>query len=71
MMPRRAAKVGAGVHFWGSAEQQVRLLKRGANLLIHSADITLFQKHLRTELEAIKKASGLCNETGETRSDMI
>ena len=67
----RAAKVGAGVHFWGSAEQQVRLLNLGANLLIHSADITLFQKHLRSELEAIKKAAGLYDETGEARSDII
>jgi 2-keto-3-deoxy-L-rhamnonate aldolase RhmA len=66
----RAAKVGAGIHFWGSVEQQVSMLKLGANLLIHSADITLFQKHLRTELEAIKKAAGLCSATGEARSDI-
>jgi len=60
----RAANVGAGIHFWGGLEQQVRFLKLGANLLIHSADITLFQKHLRAELEAIKKASGLAGPAG-------
>ena len=65
----RAANVGAGIHFWGSMEQQVRFLNLGANLLIHSADITLFQKHLRTELEAIKKAAGLCSATGEAWAD--
>ena len=66
----RAAKVGAGIHFWGSTEQQVRMLQLGANLLIHSADITLFQKHLRIELEAIKKAAGLCGTTGEAGADV-
>jgi 4-hydroxy-2-oxoheptanedioate aldolase len=59
----RVAGVGAGIHFWGSLEQQVRFLKLGANLLIHSADILLFQKHLRIELDAIKKASGLAGPT--------
>ena len=64
----RAANVGAGVHFWGTLEQQVRFLKLGANLLIHSADITLFQKHLRAELEAIKQAAGLRSATGEAQA---
>jgi 4-hydroxy-2-oxoheptanedioate aldolase len=55
----RAAGVGAGIHFWGDVEQQVRFFRLGANLLIHSADITLFEKHLRRELAAIKHAAGL------------
>ena len=33
----RAAGVGAGIHFWGTVEQQVHFLRLGANLLIHSA----------------------------------
>ncbi|MHC4745681.1 MAG: HpcH/HpaI aldolase family protein [Planctomycetota bacterium] len=61
----RAAGVGAGIHFWGNVEQQVRFLKLGANLLIHSADITLFQKHLGAELGGIKKAAGLKGGAGE------
>jgi len=65
-----AANVGAGIHFWGEIKQQVRFLKLGANLLIHSADIILFQQHLRTELEAIKKAAGLSGATGEAREDI-
>ena len=51
--------VGAGIHFWGDVEQQINFLHRGANMLIHSADISLFQKHLRAELAAIKSASGI------------
>ena len=51
-------------------DQQLRFLKLGANLLIHSADILLFHKHLRTELEAIKKAAGVCSSTDDAREDI-
>jgi 4-hydroxy-2-oxoheptanedioate aldolase len=40
-------------------ESQARYLRCGANLLIHSADLTLFQKHLRRELAAVKQAAGI------------
>lgn len=55
----RAAGVGAGIHFWGSVEQQAHFLKLGANLLIHSGDILLFQRHLKAELKAVKQSAGL------------
>ena len=55
----RAAGVGAGIHFWGDVEQQTHMFKLGANMLIHSADILLFQKYLHADLEAIRKAAGL------------
>ncbi|MCK5173150.1 MAG: aldolase [Planctomycetes bacterium] len=66
----RAANIGAGIHFWGSMAQQVRFLKAGANLLIHSADILLFQKHLCSELKAIKKAAGLGSSTDDARENV-
>ncbi len=55
----RAAAVGAGIHAWGTVEEQARFLRLGANLLIHSADVMLFRKHLRQELEAVKRAAGI------------
>lgn len=50
----RAAGIGAGIHFWGSIDDQRRWLELGANLLIHSADIMLFQKHLTRDILAIR-----------------
>ncbi|MEM7475602.1 MAG: aldolase/citrate lyase family protein [Planctomycetota bacterium] len=50
----RAAGIGAAIHFWGTADQQLRLIELGANMLIHSGDIMLFQKHLQAELNAVK-----------------
>ncbi len=55
----RAAGVGAGIHFWGTPEEGARFLQLGANVLVHSADISLFQKHLRLELAAIKRSAGV------------
>lgn len=52
----RTTGIGAGIHFWGETGQQVRFLKLGANMLIHSADLTLFRKHLRIDLRAIRSA---------------
>ena len=66
----RAAGVGAGIHFWGETKQQARLLSMGANMLIHSADILLFKKHLRNELEAVRKAAGLDGATSAGGPDI-
>jgi 2-keto-3-deoxy-L-rhamnonate aldolase RhmA len=66
----RAAGVGAGIHFWGEIEQQAHFLKLGANLLIHSADITLFKKHLEADLRAIRQAAGLVPETRGARAEI-
>lgn len=55
----RAAGIGAGIHFWGTPEQHAHFLSLGANFLIHSADISLFQKHLRLELAEVKALAGL------------
>lgn len=55
----RAAGVGAGIHFWGTTDDAIRFRKLGANMIIHSADISLFQKYLRLELAEIKMGAGL------------
>ena len=52
----RFAGLSAGIHFWGTVEQQARFIEMGANLLIHSADILLFKKYLTSEMKAIKAA---------------
>ncbi len=67
----RAANVGAGIHFWGGVEQQTRFLKFGANMLIHSADISLFQKHLRLELDAIRAAAGITESASGLHTTLI
>ncbi len=67
----RAANIGAGIHFWGDVSQQTRFLRLGANMLIHSADISLFQKHLRLELEAIRSAADIAPDASASSTTLI
>lgn len=50
----RLAKIGAGIHFWGDLKQQARFIELGANMLIHSADITLFQQALQHDISVLR-----------------
>jgi 4-hydroxy-2-oxoheptanedioate aldolase len=43
----------------------------GANLLVHSADISLFQKHLRLELDAIRAFAGGSAPTSAVRVPIV
>lgn len=54
----RANNIGAGIHFTGAPEKQVEFLDAGANMIIHSADISLFARYLREDLRRIKDAIG-------------
>lgn len=67
----RKADVGAGIHFWGDIDQQANFLNLGANMLIHSADITLFEKYLATEIKAIRNAAGLESSTDDDPTTTI
>ena len=49
---------GAGMHFWGAVDQQVRFLEMGCNFMIHSADLLLVRDHLTSELNAIRQRLG-------------
>jgi len=67
----RAAGIGAGIHFWGSIDDQRRWLAMGANLLIHSADIMLFQKQLTMDLQAIRRSEQQQDDTNSGMTVVI
>jgi 2-keto-3-deoxy-L-rhamnonate aldolase RhmA len=52
------AGLGAGIHvFYGdSMEQEIRWAQMGANLIVHSIDISAFRTTMRAELDRIKGA---------------
>ena len=56
----RARNVGAGIHmcYPDPREQEIKWIKGGANFVVHSADIKLFQSVMRNEIDNIKKAVG-------------
>ena len=50
----RAHGVGAGVHYWWGIEDELRWVKAGANLIVHSGDIALFADTLRADLKRFR-----------------
>ncbi|MCY4779420.1 aldolase/citrate lyase family protein [Sphingobacterium sp. UT-1RO-CII-1] len=56
----RERKIAVGVHFSLEVERQLRWVKVGANLVIHSFDVALFSQRLCNDIFFIK------NEMGDT-----
>jgi len=52
----RAKGLGVGIHFSEGAELQIKWAKAGANIIMHSSDITLFQQRLKGDIAAIRHA---------------
>ena len=57
----RAAGKGAGIHyaFDNALEYQEKWMKQGANIVLHSSDIYLYQQTLTRDLTRLKKAAGV------------
>ena len=54
----REKGLGVGIHFSQEAELQIKWAKAGANIIMHSSDIALFQQRLKDDLTAIRSALG-------------
>ena len=54
----RARNVAAGIHFWENMEQEIEWAKAGANLIVHSGDITIFGRALREDLTKMRAVLG-------------
>jgi 4-hydroxy-2-oxoheptanedioate aldolase len=54
----RQRGIGAGIHYSGDPKTQIEFAQLGANMIIHSSDIVLFTKHIRLELDSIRRAVG-------------
>ena len=54
----RAKGLAAGIHFPAHPEYQIKWVKEGANIVLHSSDMRLFSQKLSEDLSSIKKAVG-------------
>ncbi len=57
---RKARKhgCGAGLHWWKGVHDETAWAQAGANLIMHSTDITLVAQHLQSELNALRLVLG-------------
>jgi 2-keto-3-deoxy-L-rhamnonate aldolase RhmA len=60
----RSKNIGGGIHVTYSAgfDKEIEWAKKGANLIIHSADFIAFQLTMSREITAIKEALGSINQ---------
>ena len=54
----RNKNVGAGIHFWRGIDQEIEWAKAGANLMMHSGDISAFVQVMHREIGEIREALG-------------
>ena len=50
--------LAVGIHFSESPERQVKWMKEGINIVIHSSDFALFYQRLKADISTIKTAHG-------------
>jgi 4-hydroxy-2-oxoheptanedioate aldolase len=52
----REKDLSAGIHFSQEPELQIKWAKAGANIIMHSSDMALFQQRLKADITAIRHA---------------
>ncbi|MCP4261976.1 MAG: aldolase [Planctomycetes bacterium] len=67
----RGKGLGAGIHFSEGAEIQIKWAKAGANIIMHSSDIALFQQRLKQDLTDIRCALGEEDNDSKNEKDII
>ena len=67
----RARNVSAGVHFWGNLAQEIEWAKCGANVFLHSADVSLFTQALHSDLKEARAALGDEQEQGGHKIEAV
>jgi 2-keto-3-deoxy-L-rhamnonate aldolase RhmA len=58
----REHRVGAGIHFWLSLDQEIAWARAGGNLVMHSSDITIYSRALKADVNHLRQA--LATESG-------
>ncbi len=56
--------LAVGIHFSEAPERQIRWMKEGVNLIIHSSDLAMFSQRLQFDMNTIKQAAGEKSRTG-------
>jgi 4-hydroxy-2-oxoheptanedioate aldolase len=63
--------LAVGIHFSESPERQVRWIKEGVNLVIHSSDLAMFSQRLQHDMKVIKQSAGGRIDSGDSTGDVI
>ena len=64
----RENNIAVGIHFSDSPDRQVKWLKAGTNIVVHSSDIAIFSQKLAADIGFIRKNA---NDEGEISTEKI
>ncbi len=65
----RGKGLSVGIHLSQEAELQIKWAKAGANIIMHSSDIALFQQKLNEDISAIRRSLGQEDNTTREATD--
>jgi 4-hydroxy-2-oxoheptanedioate aldolase len=63
--------LAVGIHFSESPDRQIRWMKEGVNMVIHSSDLAMFSQRLLLDMDCIKSAIGERSQKADTSGDVI
>ncbi len=55
----KANSLAVGIHFSDSPDRQIRWMKEGINLIIHSSDLAMFTQCLQHDMQVLKSHAGI------------
>ena len=67
----RKKGLSAGIHLSEAADLQIKWAKAGANIILHSSDIALFQQRLKADIADIRRALGQQENEIKDKKDTI
>lgn len=67
----RQHRLAVGIHFSLEPERQIKWMKEGANIIIHSSDIALFSQRLNHDIRLIKLAAGEAHNQDDTPLSVV
>lgn len=63
--------LAVGIHFSEVPERQIRWMKEGINLIIHSSDLAMFSQRLQADMNTIRQSAGAKTEEKDASQDAI
>ncbi|MGN6491810.1 MAG: HpcH/HpaI aldolase family protein [Agriterribacter sp.] len=67
----RRMGLSIGIHFSLEPERQIRWMKEGVNIVIHSSDIALFSQKLNADMRIIKQAVGDFTASDNSKTEEV
>jgi 2-keto-3-deoxy-L-rhamnonate aldolase RhmA len=63
--------LAVGIHFSEGPERQVKWMKEGINLIIHSSDMAIFSQRLQADMNTIRQSAGAKTVDRDASQDVV